>query len=139
MLKRCGHLILPTEQRVSDDCFLLIQYGLIGSTEWGEDFKDWIDEHVVAYLNLGKYSRIHQLLLHIHHHGLIFCDIQTFPSVALASAPRHLPLWPILCVRPPRRSPIPRILHVRSGMHAPTTALITNLVMSSCTLRPTKG
>lgn len=29
------------------------EYGLIGSTEWGEDFADWIDEHVVAYLNLG--------------------------------------------------------------------------------------
>ena len=29
------------------------QYGLIGSTEWGEDFADFIDEHVVAYLNLG--------------------------------------------------------------------------------------
>ncbi|KAI0082390.1 Zn-dependent exopeptidase [Panus rudis PR-1116 ss-1] len=28
------------------------EYGLIGSTEWGEDFADWIDEHVVAYLNL---------------------------------------------------------------------------------------
>ncbi|KAF8913769.1 hypothetical protein CPB84DRAFT_1720466 [Gymnopilus junonius] len=28
------------------------EYGLIGSTEWGEDFGDWIDEHVVAYLNL---------------------------------------------------------------------------------------
>ena len=32
-----------------------MQYGLIGSTEWGEDFVDWIDEHVVAYLNLGIY------------------------------------------------------------------------------------
>ncbi|CDO76560.1 hypothetical protein BN946_scf184982.g19 [Trametes cinnabarina] len=28
------------------------EYGLIGSTEWGEDFADWIDKHVVAYLNL---------------------------------------------------------------------------------------
>ncbi|KAJ3576237.1 hypothetical protein NP233_g571 [Leucocoprinus birnbaumii] len=28
------------------------EYGLIGSTEWGEDFADWIDEHVVAYFNL---------------------------------------------------------------------------------------
>ncbi|KAF5333503.1 hypothetical protein D9611_002581 [Ephemerocybe angulata] len=28
------------------------EYGLIGSTEWGEDFTDWIDEHVIAYLNL---------------------------------------------------------------------------------------
>ncbi|KAJ3576240.1 hypothetical protein NP233_g572 [Leucocoprinus birnbaumii] len=30
------------------------EYGLIGSTEWGEDFADWIDKHVVAYLNLDS-------------------------------------------------------------------------------------
>lgn len=30
------------------------QYGLIGSTEWGEDFVHWIDAHVVAYFNLGE-------------------------------------------------------------------------------------
>ncbi|KJA29915.1 hypothetical protein HYPSUDRAFT_126892 [Hypholoma sublateritium FD-334 SS-4] len=30
------------------------EYGLIGSTEWGEDFKDWVDAHVVAYLNLDS-------------------------------------------------------------------------------------
>ncbi|TFY72164.1 hypothetical protein EVG20_g838 [Dentipellis fragilis] len=30
------------------------EYGLIGSTEWGEDFKDWIKENVVAYLNLDS-------------------------------------------------------------------------------------
>ncbi|KZT74407.1 Zn-dependent exopeptidase [Daedalea quercina L-15889] len=30
------------------------EYGLIGSTEWGEDFANWIDEHVVAYLNLDS-------------------------------------------------------------------------------------
>ncbi|KAF9484743.1 Zn-dependent exopeptidase [Pholiota conissans] len=38
------------------------EYGLIGSTEWGEDFKDWIDAHVVAYLNLDSSvsgSRLH--------------------------------------------------------------------------------
>ena len=35
---------------------LSLQYGLIGSTEWAEDFVDWIDEHVVAYLNLGMYT-----------------------------------------------------------------------------------
>ncbi|PPQ63426.1 hypothetical protein CVT24_004936 [Panaeolus cyanescens] len=28
------------------------EYGLIGSTEWGEDFEQWISENVVAYLNL---------------------------------------------------------------------------------------
>ncbi|KAL0949286.1 hypothetical protein HGRIS_009363 [Hohenbuehelia grisea] len=30
------------------------EYGLIGSTEYGEDFADWIDAHVVAYLNLDS-------------------------------------------------------------------------------------
>ena len=34
------------------------EYGLIGSTEWGEDFEDWINEHVVAYLNLGTSSSL---------------------------------------------------------------------------------
>ena len=33
------------------------EYGLVGSTEWGEDFTKWINQHVVAYLNLGKYFR----------------------------------------------------------------------------------
>ncbi|CAE6521283.1 unnamed protein product [Rhizoctonia solani] len=32
------------------------EYGLIGSTEWGEDFADWIQEHVVAYLNVDAAS-----------------------------------------------------------------------------------
>lgn len=27
------------------------EYGLIGSTEWGEDFARWISKHVVTYLN----------------------------------------------------------------------------------------
>ncbi|OAX37893.1 Zn-dependent exopeptidase [Rhizopogon vinicolor AM-OR11-026] len=27
------------------------EYGLIGSTEWGEDFPEWIKDHVVAYVN----------------------------------------------------------------------------------------
>ncbi|EIW61207.1 Zn-dependent exopeptidase [Trametes versicolor FP-101664 SS1] len=30
------------------------EYGLIGSTEWGEDFANFIDEHVVAYFNLDS-------------------------------------------------------------------------------------
>ena len=30
----------------------LSQYGLIGSTEWGEDFAEWIQKHVVTYINL---------------------------------------------------------------------------------------
>lgn len=32
--------------------FSVSQYGLIGSTEWGEDFAEWIQKHVVAYVNL---------------------------------------------------------------------------------------
>ncbi|KAI0796917.1 Zn-dependent exopeptidase [Abortiporus biennis] len=28
------------------------EFGLIGSTEWGEDFADWIGRHVVSYLNI---------------------------------------------------------------------------------------
>ncbi|TFK28865.1 Zn-dependent exopeptidase [Coprinopsis marcescibilis] len=32
------------------------EYGLIGSTEWGEDFPDWVNAHVVAYLNLDSSS-----------------------------------------------------------------------------------
>jgi len=30
------------------------EYGLIGSTEYGEDFAEFIDKHVVAYLNLDS-------------------------------------------------------------------------------------
>ncbi|KZT43059.1 Zn-dependent exopeptidase [Sistotremastrum suecicum HHB10207 ss-3] len=30
------------------------EYGLLGSTEYGEDFSEWISEHVVAYLNLDS-------------------------------------------------------------------------------------
>lgn len=32
------------------------EYGLVGSTEWGEDFEEWIKEHVVAYLNIDVSS-----------------------------------------------------------------------------------
>ncbi|KAF9238740.1 Zn-dependent exopeptidase, partial [Melanogaster broomeanus] len=28
------------------------EYGLIGSTEWGEDFADWIQAHAVSYINV---------------------------------------------------------------------------------------
>lgn len=31
-----------------------VQYGLIGSTEWGEDFAEFIDKYVVAYVNIGR-------------------------------------------------------------------------------------
>jgi len=30
------------------------EYGVIGSTEWGEDFPHWIESHVVAYLNVDN-------------------------------------------------------------------------------------
>ncbi|KAG8732854.1 hypothetical protein FRC12_019113 [Ceratobasidium sp. 428] len=30
------------------------EYGLIGSTEWGEDFPDFIQKHVVAYMNVDS-------------------------------------------------------------------------------------
>ncbi len=33
-----------------------LKYGLIGSTEWVEDFPDWVSKHVVAYLNIGEFS-----------------------------------------------------------------------------------
>lgn len=33
-----------------------LQYGLIGSTEYGEDFAEWISEHAVAYLNVDVSS-----------------------------------------------------------------------------------
>ncbi|KAF8833188.1 Zn-dependent exopeptidase [Paxillus ammoniavirescens] len=28
------------------------EYGLVGSTEWGEDFADWIQAHAVSYVNV---------------------------------------------------------------------------------------
>lgn len=31
----------------------------MGSTEWGEDFADWIREHVVAYINMGMSLCLH--------------------------------------------------------------------------------
>ena len=43
------------------------EYGLVGSTEWGEDFSDWINENVVAYFNLGAIlfsSSGHSVLTH---------------------------------------------------------------------------
>lgn len=53
-------LTLFSSQAVINFCF---KFGLIGSTEWGEDFADWIDKHVVAYLNLGKKSRLDDTLI----------------------------------------------------------------------------
>ncbi|ORX73793.1 Zn-dependent exopeptidase, partial [Linderina pennispora] len=37
------------------------EYGLVGSTEWGEDKKDWIHENTVAYLNLDGGVRGHDI------------------------------------------------------------------------------
>ena len=31
------------------------EYGLVGSTEFGEDFAEFLQKHVVAYLNVGEY------------------------------------------------------------------------------------
>ncbi|KAG6335106.1 hypothetical protein ID866_3975 [Astraeus odoratus] len=28
------------------------EFGLVGSTEWGEDFTEWVRDHVVAYVNI---------------------------------------------------------------------------------------
>ena len=53
VLRRRGWIPLRTILIASWDAE---EYGLIGSTEWGEDFADWIQKHVVAYLNLGPYS-----------------------------------------------------------------------------------
>ncbi|KIM91172.1 hypothetical protein PILCRDRAFT_1366 [Piloderma croceum F 1598] len=33
------------------------EYGVIGSTEYGEDFGDWITNNVVSYLNLGEQGK----------------------------------------------------------------------------------
>lgn len=33
------------------------EYGLIGSTEWVEDFAEWVSQNVVAYVNLGTSIR----------------------------------------------------------------------------------
>ena len=35
-----------------------VQYGLVGSTEYGEDFPEWISQNVVSYLNIGMYSSV---------------------------------------------------------------------------------
>ncbi|KAG6857098.1 hypothetical protein H0H87_009659 [Tephrocybe sp. NHM501043] len=32
------------------------EFGLVGSTEWGEDFAEWISQHAVAYLNTDTSS-----------------------------------------------------------------------------------
>ncbi|THG94618.1 hypothetical protein EW026_g6888 [Hermanssonia centrifuga] len=35
------------------------EYGLVGSTEWAEDFADWVSDNVVAYINVGSPSLAH--------------------------------------------------------------------------------
>ena len=52
MLKK--FVILLDSEYTSSNYIFVLQYGLIGSTEWGEDFASWIDEHVVAYFNLDS-------------------------------------------------------------------------------------
>ncbi|CAE7091048.1 unnamed protein product [Rhizoctonia solani] len=37
------------------------EFGLFGSTEWAEDFRDWLKEHAVAYINVDKSSSGRQL------------------------------------------------------------------------------
>lgn len=37
----------------------------MGSTEWGEDFTDWIREHVVAYINLGMFPHLSDTVIWI--------------------------------------------------------------------------
>lgn len=38
------------------DIDIMPQYGLVGSTEWAEDFSTWISRHAVAYLNTDTSS-----------------------------------------------------------------------------------
>lgn len=42
--------------------YVCSKYGLVGSTEWGEDFTDWIREHVVAYINLGMFPHLSDMV-----------------------------------------------------------------------------
>lgn len=37
------------------------QYGLVGSTEYGEDYAEWIKKHLFAYLNVGKLLKVYSL------------------------------------------------------------------------------
>jgi N-acetylated-alpha-linked acidic dipeptidase len=55
IVRGVGHLIRSgwTPQRtILFVSFDAEEYGLVGSTEWGEDFADWIATHAVAYLNV---------------------------------------------------------------------------------------
>lgn len=45
---------VSSDQRISHVFYShSLKYGLVGSTEFGEDFADWIQKHVVTYLNVG--------------------------------------------------------------------------------------
>lgn len=48
-----------TRQVLSYLTNLVTQYGLIGSTEWAEDFAEWIQSHAIAYLNVGMTRTSH--------------------------------------------------------------------------------
>ena len=66
------------------------EYGLIGSTEWGEDFADWIDEHVVAYLNLGRLL-LPRMFMHLLISSLRRCRVRV-PLQRLGNAVTRPPL-----------------------------------------------
>jgi hypothetical protein len=102
------------------------QYGLIGSTEWGEDFPEFIDKHVVAYLNIGVLFRVFFL------NGipcawnvlpLYFEQIQRIQD--RASMHLRLHRLPTLSVTLLRRSHIPKKRDAHSGM--PALTLVASL------------
>jgi N-acetylated-alpha-linked acidic dipeptidase len=63
-------------------CSLIsLQYGLVGSTEYGEDFGDWISSHVVSYLNLGELDRLLSMFSVVINESSIY---QIYPSRVLA-------------------------------------------------------
>ena len=49
---------------------IFLQYGLVGSTEYGEDFGDWISSHVVSYLNVGELHKFLFISLFVNGFGI---------------------------------------------------------------------
>ena len=101
-----------------------VQYGLVGSTEWGEDFAEWIDKHVVAYLNLGECLLLQSSFIIISLHFPSLLNHSHANCIAL-----HLYRWlrlrlPLLLPsltppRPPRPRDCPsRPTSYRSGKDA---------------------
>lgn len=106
-------LFCPPSRTINIEC---LQYGLVGSTEWGEDFVDWIQEHVVAYLNLGECpippsKHVAEWVVKI----LRFLDPDIKCLLRL-----HLP---ISSERLQRLFHTPRLLAARFGMHGTTEAI----------------